>query len=178
VTIDFSLRLSTDYNVQELRRALEPVRLPDRTGWARRTSDSLTAFYLRNTSSIHTALLAESDSLFLSAGQVAALKKAEAAFGDSVRAIYGPLGAYLATLGEAGAGKAALDTVTAHRKAYWKVFWAQPEIAGEILTSTQLELFPMLKNMMQVPKKERENSQWQFGSPVKFKAPEKPKTTM
>jgi hypothetical protein len=175
VTIDFSLRLSTDYNVQELKRALEPVKVAG--SWTRRTADSLTSFYLSNTSNIHTALLSESDSLFLTTGQIAALRKADTAFADSVRAIYAPLGRYLATLGEAGAGKSALDTVAAARKAYWKIFWEQPEIAGEVLTSTQLDLFPMLKNMMATPKKDRENSQWMFGSPVKFKA-EKPKATM
>jgi hypothetical protein len=32
----------------------------------------------------------------------------------------------------------------------------------------QLELFPMLRNMLQVPKKNREHSQWQFGNPVLY----------
>ncbi len=64
VTSDVSLHLSTHYNLQELRRALEPVRVQKR--WERRTADSLAAFYLNNTSDIHRALLAESDSLFLS----------------------------------------------------------------------------------------------------------------
>jgi hypothetical protein len=86
-----------------------------------------------------------------------------------VRTLFVPLGQYLAQFQDGIAGKPALDSVSATRKSYWKIFWQQPEIAGETLTPMQLELFPMLKNMMQVPKKDREHSQWQFGSPVLYK---------
>jgi hypothetical protein len=171
ITIDFSLRLTTDYDVQELRRALEPVKVAG--NWQRRTADSLAAFYLQNTSNIHAALLAESDSLFLTAAQVAALKKADSTFSAQVRALFVPLGDYLARVGDAGAGKTTLDSVQKVRKAYWKVFWEQPEIALEPLTSTQVSLFPLLANMAQTPKKDREHSQWQFGNPVKFKPGDK-----
>jgi ABC-type transport system substrate-binding protein len=41
-------------------------------------------------------------------------------------------------------------------------------IADSIITSTQRELMPMMKGMVQVPQKEREHSQWQFGFPVKL----------
>ena len=53
-------------------------------------------------------------------------------------------------------------------KGYWKVFWEQPEIADSIVTPTQKELFPMLRAMVGIPKKEREHSQWMFGNPVTF----------
>ncbi len=171
VTLDFSFELSTDYNVQELRRALEPVKVG--RAWERRTADSLAAFYLSNTSNIHTALLTESDSLFLTPAQVAQLRVRDSVYSEQVRAIYVPLGRFLATMPSGAAGKAALDSVAAARKAYWKVFWRQPEIADSALTSLQRELMPMLKNMLQITPKEREGSQWFFGSPVKFKA-EKP----
>jgi hypothetical protein len=46
------------------------------------------------------------------------------------------------------------------------VFWEQPEIAIDVLTSTQRELFPMLVRMAATPKPDRLNSQWQFGNPV------------
>ena len=167
VTIDVSVNLSTDFSLQQLRRALEPVRTKD--GWARRSADSLTAFYLSRTSDIHTALLAESDSLFLSNAQVAALRAADSVFSERVRALYIPLGEYLARIPEGIASKAALDTVAATEKAYWKVFWEQPEIADAIITPTQRDLFPMLKGMLAVEKKDRENSQWQFGNPVKLR---------
>jgi hypothetical protein len=134
--------------------------------WQRRSADSLAAFYLSNTSDIHAALLAESDSLFLTAPQIAALRSADSAFQAGVRALMIPLGRYLAEVGESGAGKTTLDSVQAVRKAYWTLFWQQPEIAAAPLTPTQIALFPLLANMLQVPMKDREHSQWQFGHPV------------
>jgi hypothetical protein len=134
--------------------------------WHRRTADSLTAFYLSNTSNVHKALLAESDSLFLSATQIAALRKADTAFSEGVRAIFRPLGEYLVNAGDARTDKAALDSVTASQKAYWKLFWLQPEVADAIVTPTQRELFQLLKGMVATPQKDREQSQWQFGHPV------------
>ncbi|HEV7990264.1 MAG TPA: carboxypeptidase-like regulatory domain-containing protein [Gemmatimonadaceae bacterium] len=163
VVIDFALELSTDFNLQELRRAVEPVKSV--SGWQRRTADSLTAFYLDNTSSIHKAILKETDSLFLSRAQIAALQKADSVFTARVLEVYGPLGDLLAK-GNGAAGKAELDSMNASKKAYWRVFWEQPEIADSILTPAQKEFFPMLPRMAAVPKREREHSQWQFGSPV------------
>jgi len=167
LTFDVSMRLSTDYNLQELRRALEPVRVNKQ--WSRRSADSLAAFYLNNTSDIHRAILAESDSLFLSTAQVAALRQADSAFVTQVRAIFLPLGNYLAQFGDGQATKAALDSVATARKAYWKVFWQQPEVAFEVLTPTQRTLMPMLANMVQVPAKEREFAQWYFGHSIGYK---------
>jgi hypothetical protein len=171
IVLDFSLNLSTDFDLQQLRRAVEPVK--STTGWQRRTADSLAAFYLSRTSSIHKVLIEESDSLFLSVAQVAALRRADSVFSADVRALYVPLGQFLAQ-GQGGAGKAELDSVLATQKAYWKVFWRQPEIADSIVTVSQRELVPMFKSMLAVPMKDRENSQWQFGRPVTFA--DKPRT--
>ena len=82
--------------------------------------------------------------------------------------MYGQLGELLAQAADGAAGKAELDSVKTVQKAYWKIFWEQPEIADSIVTPTQKELFPMLERMVAVPKKERENSQWQFGYPVQI----------
>ena len=166
ITVDFRLLLSTDYDLQQLRRALEPVKV--QKGWERRSADSLTAFYLSNTSDIYKALLAESDSLFLSTRQIASLRAADSVFSAEVRAVYLPLGRYLSQFSDGVATKAALDSVAASSKAYWKSFWRQPEVADSSLTSTQRELMPMLKGMLGTPMKEREHSQWQFGWPVKI----------
>jgi hypothetical protein len=171
IVIDFSVNFATDYDIQQLRRAVEPVR--GSSGWQRRSADSLAAFYLRNTSSIHKALLQESDSLFLSPAQVSALKTADSAFSKNVRELYVRLGNFIA-LGQGGAGKAELDSVQTIQKLYWKEFWRQPEVADSIITPAQKELFPMLKNMVAVPMKDRENSQWQFGNPVTFSDKAKP----
>jgi hypothetical protein len=173
IVIDFSLQLSTNYSLQELRRAVEPVKTSE--GWRRRTADSITAFYLSNTSSVHKGLLAESDSLLLTRDQVAALRRADSVYSERVRGVYRPLGEFLAR-GDGAAGKAELDSANATRKAYWRVFWEQPEIADSIVTATQKELYPILRHMLGVTKKDRENSQVQFGHPVRMsdKAPGPP----
>ncbi len=163
LVLDFTIDLSVDYDLQQLRRAVEPVKGP--SGWLRRGADSLAAFYLSNTSDIHKVLMAESDSLFLSASQMAGLRRADSAFSERVRALYKPLGEFLAR-GQGGAGKAELDSVQATQKAYWKVFWEQPEIADSIVTPAQRELIPLFKSMLSVPKQQREHSQYQFGRPV------------
>jgi hypothetical protein len=165
VVIDFALNLSTNFDLQQLRRAVEPVRSP--AGWERRSADSLAAFYLSRTSSIHKLLIEESDSLFLSPAQVAALRGADSVYSARVRAIYVPLGQYLARA-QGGASRAELDSVQTTQKAYWKIFWEQPEIADSLVTPTQRELMPMFKSMVSVPKSNREHSQWQFGRPVTF----------
>ena len=164
VTLDFSLNFSTPYDVQQIRRALEPVKT--KTGWERRSADSITAYYMRNTSNIHRLLLAESDSLFLSREQIARLTQADSVFSAQVRALFLPLGAYLASQPGGVPGKAALDSANATDKLYWKIFWTQVDTVEPVVTQMQRELLPMLKNMIAMPKEDRENSQWQFGYPV------------
>jgi hypothetical protein len=165
IVIDFTVDLSTDYELQQLRRAVEPVKGPN--GWQRRTADSLTSFYLRNTSSIHKMLIAEADSLFLSRAQVAALRVADSAFSAQVRAVFGPLGLFLAQ-GQGDASKVSVDSASATKKLYWEIFWKQPEIAAEIVNATQRALIPMFQSMLAVPQDDRKNSQWQFGYPVQI----------
>jgi hypothetical protein len=165
IVIDFSLQLSTDYGLQQLRRAVEPVKTAE--GWRRRSADSIAAFYLSNTSSVYKALLQESDSLLLTNAQLAGLKRADSVFSERAIGVYRPLGEYLAR-GNGAAGKAEMDSANTAKKAYWRIFWEQPEIADSILTSTQKALFPMLGHMVSTTKKDRENSQVQFGHPVKM----------
>lgn len=175
LTIDFTLRFHTDYDLQQLRRALEPVKVETR--WERRSADSLASFYLSNTSSIHKAMLEESDSLFLSRAQVIALRRADSTYSARVRAVFVPLGVYLSQFADGVATKAALDSANASEKLYQKIFWEQPEIADSIVTPTQRELMPMLKGMLSIPKKEREHNQWQFGRPVKLRDEKRSATT-
>ena len=166
ITLDFSLNLSVDYPLQELRRAIEPVKGPH--GYARRTADSLAAFYLSRTSSIHKLLLENSDSLFLTKPQIAALQHDDSVYSTRVRAIYIQLGNFLAQHEGRDPGKAELDSVRNTSKTYWKIFWEQPEIADSAITPAQRELMPMFKNMLAVTPKDREHVQWQFGDPVTF----------
>jgi hypothetical protein len=172
VTLDVQMRLSVDYDLQQLRRALEPQRIQKQ--WVRRDADSLASFYLQNTSNIHAALLAESDSLLLNPRQVTALRALDSAYKAQVRAIYRPLGTFLSQFADGQATKVALDSVSAASKAYWKVFWEQPEKADSVITPIQRELMPMLNRMLGVPKKDREHSQWQFGHNIPLVDPKKP----
>lgn len=172
VSIDLRLDFGTAYPVQQLRRVLEPVRVDGR--WTRRSADSILAQYLGRTSSIHRALLAESDSLFLTAEQTARLRLADSVYGDSVRAIYRPLARYLGDRPDGAFGRAELDSVRAAEKRYWALFWRQPERADSLVSPTQRQLFPMLVNLLQVPARSREGSRWYFGSPVPFVAERRP----
>ncbi len=164
VTLDFSINFSTPYDQQQLRRAIEPVRTP--RGWERRSVDSLTAFYMTKSSSIHRVLLAESDSLFLTRQQIEQLVTADSVFGNRVRENYRPLAEYLATLPGGVPGKAALDSANATDKRYWGIFWEQVDIIAPLVTAQQRELMPMLKNITNVTKEERKQSQWYIGYPV------------
>ena len=138
------------------------------------SADSLAECYIENTSNVNASLMNESDSLFLTRDQIVALRRNDSTYQARVRALFVPLGQFLGQFSDGVAGKAALDSVTATQKLYWKVFWEQPEIADSVLTPLQRDLMPMLKSMVATPKKQREHSQWQFGFPVKF-APAKPK---
>jgi hypothetical protein len=171
VTIDFSLRLSTDYDLQQLRRALEPVKVNKR--WERRSVDSLLAFYLDNTSNVHAMMRDQSDSLFLTSAQARVLQVLDSAYSSQVRSIYRPLAQYLSQFSDGAVTKAALDSVAAASKAYWKVFWEQPEKADSVLTPIQRDLVPFFESMLRVPKKQREQSQWQFGYEVKVEDPKR-----
>lgn len=165
IILDFTVNLSVDYGLQQLRRAVEPIKIGGT--WERRSADSLSAFYLSRTSDIFKALIDESDSLFLSRTQVAALQQADSAYSARVRAIYVPLGRFLAQK-SGDATKAQLDSANVTQKAYWMIFWEQPEIAAAIVTPSQRELMPMFKAMLAIPLENRKNSRWQFGYPVTF----------
>ena len=173
ITIDFSFNLSVNYDVQQLRRAIEPIRTPN--GWTRRTADSLTAFYLSRTSSIYKLVLENSDSLFLTRPQIAALQQDDSVYSARVRAMYIPLGRFLAGGKGKDPGQVELDSVTNTDKAYWKLFWEQPEIADSAITPSQRELIPLLKFMLEIPKKEREHRKRFFGRSVTLADTQTPK---
>jgi hypothetical protein len=163
LTLDVSLALHVDYDVQQLRLALEPVKINGR--WQQRSVDSLLAVYLRETSSLHRSLIAQSDSLFLTRPQLERLVAADSVFAEETRGIFRPLAEFLSTSGNA-AGKAALDSVKATETRYWKLFWRQPEIADSIVTPLQRQFAASLGQMLATSPKEREDSRWFFGHTV------------
>ncbi|MEO6778658.1 MAG: hypothetical protein ABI194_04325, partial [Gemmatimonadaceae bacterium] len=62
--------------------------------------------------------------------------------------------------------KAELDSVKKAQKAYWKIFWEQPEIADSVINPAQRELIPMFQHLLAVPTSQRDQAQWYFGNPV------------
>ncbi|MFN9201647.1 MAG: carboxypeptidase-like regulatory domain-containing protein [Gemmatimonas sp.] len=170
VVVDVQMDLSVPYDLQTLRRALEPVKQRDkdtkRVTWTRRGADSIAALYLSRTSNLHRLLLAESDSLFLTKEQIGALLKADSVYSARVRDLYLPLARFLAEQKDGVAGKAALDSVQATTKRYWPLFWEQVDIVQPIVQPQQRELLPLLANISATTTEQRKNSQWQFGYPV------------
>lgn len=164
LTIDVQMRLGVDYDLQNLRRTIEPVKMNGR--WERRSVDSLQARYLSQTSSIHRALVVEADSIFLRPDQIEKLRQRDSTFAAAVREMYRPLAEYLAAQPEGVASKEALKKVKTVTDAYWELFWKQPEIAAEVLDSPQIDAFGMLKDMITIPQGKRKGSQWFFGSQV------------
>lgn len=170
VVIDVQMDLSVPYDLQTLRRALEPVKQRDKESkqvtWTRRSADSIAALYLSRTPNLHRLLLAESDSLFLTKEQIGALLAADSVYSAKVRELYMPLAQFLANQKDGVAGKAALDSVQATTKLYWPIFWEQVDVVQPIVTEQQKELVPLLGNISRVTTEQRKNSQWQFGYPV------------
>jgi hypothetical protein len=165
LTLDVSMDLSVNPELQQLRRAIEPVRYQDR-GWTRRSASDITAMYLEGTSSIYKLLVAERDSLFLSREQIERLMSADSIYSARVLAVYEPLGAYLANEGT-GARGAALERVEAAHREYWRIFWEQPEIAAELLSLSQRALMPVLTGMLSLAPEQRIGAQQVFGYPVR-----------
>jgi hypothetical protein len=170
IVMDISVDLSVPYDLQTLRRAIEPVKGRDKatnkTTWTRRNADSVASLYLSRTSNLHRVLLAESDSLFLTKDQITRLLAADSAYSERIRGLYKPLSAFLAEQPDGAAGKAALDTVQATTRQYWPIFWEQVDLAMDVLNQQQRELMPLFNNMSAVTKEERRNARWTFGYPV------------
>jgi hypothetical protein len=170
VVVDVQMDLAVPYDLQTLRRALEPVKGRDaeskRVTWTRRGVDSIADLYLGRTSNLHRMLLAESDSLFLTKDQIAQLLIADSVYSAKVRDLYLPLARFLADQPDGVAGKAALDSVQATTKLYWPLFWEQVDIVQPIVQPQQRELLPFLANISAVTTEQRKNSRWQFGYPV------------
>ncbi|MCU0647976.1 MAG: carboxypeptidase-like regulatory domain-containing protein [Gemmatimonadaceae bacterium] len=161
VVLDVWINMSRNFDVQSLARAIEPVRVNRR--WERRGEDSLTAFYLRNTTSLARVIIREADSLFLSQEQIVRLQVIDSVFGVQTRELYRPLARYLTAAGAVGISKAAVDTTKATEKAFWRMFWQTPERIDSVLTPMQRDLAPGLKGMLQRTAREREGARVFYG---------------
>lgn len=169
VSLDVRLNLSTPFEVQQLRRAVEPVRTA--RGWEPQSAEAITARYLGRTSSLPRAILAESDSLLLTAPQIATLRRADSAFAAGVLAIYRPLGEELARPEHRVPGREMTARASRAAEAYSRLFWEQVPVAADVLTPIQRQLFPLLGTLLGVRPEDRLSSRWTFGYPVTVPKP-------
>jgi len=161
LTLDVTVRLSTDYDRQTLGRAIEPVKVNGT--WARRSVDSIAAQYLRRTSSIHRILVSEGDTLLLTSSQVTQLQQLDSAYSAQVRDLYRGLAEYLTSLPAAAPSKAAVDSSKQVTATYWTIFWKQPELAAAVLNPQQIGVISLLQDMLTVPQAQRPGQQYRFG---------------
>ena len=166
LVIDVSMELSVDQDLQVLRRALEPKR--DHSRWVPRSAEDIARFYLGQTSNIHQYLLAQSDSLLLTAEQIAALQRADEVYADSVRSLFTGLGRHLAS-NRQKASAADLEAAAAAQRRYRQLFWRQPAVAVEILTPLQRQLMPFLGALVLAPPRAREEEDVSVGYPVSLR---------
>ncbi|WP_310568947.1 hypothetical protein [Gemmatimonas sp.] len=163
VSLDMSVDLSTAYDVQQLRRAVEPLR--GTAGWERRSRDSIYVAYLRTTASVYRFVLAYSDSLFLTGAQQQALERADSAYADSVRTIYRGLAQDLYESGSR-VGTSGLQRVARANALYLNLFWAQLPTLRSLVDARQLQLLNELQEMFNTLAKDRKDSQFNLGFPV------------
>jgi hypothetical protein len=130
--IDFSLQLSTDFSLQQLRRAVEPVKSD------RRLAPALGGLDRRVLPVEHVeraqGIAGESDSLLLTRAQVAALSALTRCSPSASRACTAS-SASSSRAENGGAGKAELDSANEFARPTGRIFWEQPEIADSIVTS-------------------------------------------
>jgi hypothetical protein len=146
VTLDFTLDLSRDENVQTLERNLEPQRVNGQ--WRRPTRDMIYRRYAESISSLHGYILTNSDTLFLTRGQIERLASADTAFLRDARGIYAALADTLAALPERRDPETALAIVRRAQKRYLELFYQQRAIVEDVLTPVQREILPLVRSIL------------------------------
>jgi hypothetical protein len=146
VTIDVSLSLTTEPEVQELRRQMKPGRGGDKR--PRLSADSLMARYQRSMPSLYVGLQALSDTLLLTPEQVDSLASYERQYRARLDTVYTPLVQYLAGLPDRYDGRAALKQVQEVDSLAWDVTYATGPRARSVLSDLQLSILPQFFRML------------------------------
>ena len=164
-------RLVIDVSLESLDGLRPPAAAPRRgagkgpEGWIRRSADSLAAFYLSNTSDIHKVLMAESDSLFLSAAQMAALRRADSVYSRG-SGRFTSRSASSCRGAKAAQARRSWTAWSRRRKSYWKIFWQQPEIADSHHHAGAAGADSADEESVERAAENRKGSQFFFGRPV------------
>jgi len=150
VSLDFSWDLSRDEAAQNLDRSLEPVRVNG--ALQRPTAAAIVQRYVTRISSVHSVVLYNSDTLFLTRPQIEAFAKADTAFRRTARAIYQTLADSLALLPPRFDAGAALEMVKRADRNYESLFWEQTAIVKAQLTPIQSSALPdFVRRMVSEP---------------------------
>lgn len=140
MSIDFSMNLSRDEAAQDLDRSLDPIRVNGK--WTRPPASSIVTRYVSRISSVHSVLLFNSDTLFLTRSQIEAFTEADSSFRREARSIYAALADSLAALPERFDGTAAVDMVKRADERYEELFWQQRDLVKAQLTPVQGSALP------------------------------------
>lgn len=140
VTLELQAPFGPPLPQQQLKRALRDGRNGDRR--PRRDAKSLKQQYERSVPGIYTAILDESDSLFISKEQTLLLEAGKARYGVTVDSIWGDLASYLVALPDTYDAKEALKRQEAAIDAVWETARAHALALDTILTPQQLRLLP------------------------------------
>jgi hypothetical protein len=146
VTLDFTVDLSRDENIQTLERNLEPQRVNGQ--WRRPTQEMIYRRYAEGISSLHGYILFHADTLFLSRGQIERLASADTAFLRDAQAIYAALADSLTTVPERRGSAAALALVRDAQRRYRALFYKQRDIVEEVLSPAQREIVPLVRSIL------------------------------
>lgn len=135
VSMDFSWDLSRDAAAQQLDRSLDPERVNG--AWLRPSAAQILRRYESRISSVHTVIMFNADTLFLTRTQIESFTRADSIFRGEARAIYAVLADSLAALPLKFDGKAAVAMVARANAAYEALFWKQRDIIKSELSTVQ-----------------------------------------
>ncbi len=140
VSLDFSWDLSRDEAAQNLDRSLDPVK--ENGAWRRPPASAIAQRYRARISSVHSVILFNSDTLFLTRSQVEAFSAADTAFRRGADSIYFALADSLSALPERFNASAAIDMIKRADDRYEALFWAQRDVVKAQLTPIQSSALP------------------------------------
>jgi hypothetical protein len=137
LTLDVSLNIGRNTDIQQLERYLKPGRTQPGT---RMAADSLKYRYSRNVIDPYEDIIEETDSLLLSKEQVAQLKEAQKPYRAKVDSLWSDLANYLAALPDKFNSAEALKKQEAAIDEAWEITRLQGETITNILSPLQLSL--------------------------------------
>ena len=137
LTLDVSLNLGRNIDIQQLERYLKPGRTQP---GARMSADSMEKRYRRNVTDVYEDIIEESDSLLLSKEQIAQLKEAQKPYRAKVDSLWHNLATYLAALPERFNSAEALKRQEDTIDEAWEISRLEGDKIRTILSPLQMQL--------------------------------------